>query len=87
MTQQEKPENLSFEQAIEELEQIVSTMEQGDLPLEQALGAFERGVQLANQSQQKLKQAEHKVKVLLEKSGEQALVDFENEQEQHKDLF
>lgn len=87
MTQQEKPENLSFEQAIEELEHIVSTMEQGDLPLEQALGAFERGVQLANQSQQKLKQAEQKVKVLLEKNGEQSLVDFESEQDQHKDLF
>ena len=39
-----KPENLSFEQALEELSTIVSDMEQGDLSLEQSLKQFERGI-------------------------------------------
>ncbi len=80
MTKSKKP---SFEEAIEELEQIVSKMEQGDLPLEEALSSFERGVQLANLSQLKLKQAEQKVKVLVEKNGEHQLIDFDQSQAQN----
>ena len=45
-----KPENLSFEQALEELSTIVGEMEQGDLSLEQSLKQFERGIALANAS-------------------------------------
>ncbi len=39
----------SFETALSELEQIVTRLESGDLPLEEALNEFERGVQLARQ--------------------------------------
>ncbi len=39
----------SFEKALSELEQIVTRLESGDLPLEEALNEFERGVQLARQ--------------------------------------
>lgn len=39
----------SFETALGELEQIVNRLESGDLPLEEALSEFERGVQLARQ--------------------------------------
>ena len=79
-------DNLSFEEAIAELEQLVSTMEQGDLPLEAALGAFEKGIQLANLSQQKLKQAEQKINMLVEKNGSQALVDISAAQPEQEDL-
>lgn len=41
----------SFETALSELEQIVTRLESGDLPLEDALNEFERGVQLARQGQ------------------------------------
>lgn len=41
----------SFEKALSELEQIVTRLESGDLPLEEALNEFERGVQLARQGQ------------------------------------
>jgi len=78
-------DNLSFEEAIAELEQLVSTMEQGDLPLEAALGAFEQGIQLANLSQQKLKQAEQKIKMLVEKNGSQELVDISAAHNEHED--
>lgn len=40
----------SFETALSELEQIVTRLESGDLPLEDALNEFERGVQLARQA-------------------------------------
>ncbi|SPW36522.1 exodeoxyribonuclease 7 small subunit [Escherichia coli] len=46
----------SFEKALSELEQIVTRLESGDLPLEEALNEFERGVQLARQGQAKLQQ-------------------------------
>ncbi|WP_163616465.1 exodeoxyribonuclease VII small subunit, partial [Klebsiella pneumoniae] len=48
----------SFESALGELESIVTRLESGELPLEDALNEFERGVQLARQGQQKLQQAE-----------------------------
>lgn len=55
----------SFETALTELEQIVARLESGDLPLEEALNEFERGVQLARQGQAKLQQAEQRVQILL----------------------
>ncbi|RXX50394.1 exodeoxyribonuclease VII small subunit [Enterobacter cloacae] len=47
----------SFETALRELEQIVTRLESGDLPLVEALNEFERVVQLARQGQVKLQQA------------------------------
>ncbi|KGT94890.1 exodeoxyribonuclease VII small subunit [Erwinia typographi] len=55
----------SFETSLQQLEQIVSRLESGDLPLEEALNEFERGVQLARTGQQKLQQAEQRVQILL----------------------
>lgn len=59
-----KPENLSFEQALQELEVIVAQLEQGEVPLEQALKQFERGIGLVRASQQKLEQAQQQVAIL-----------------------
>lgn len=61
--QKQKPD--SFENTLQELEQIVSRLEGGELPLEQALTEFERGVQLARQGQTTLQQAEQRVEILL----------------------
>lgn len=69
--------DLTFEQAMQALEDIVKHMEQGDLPLEDALKQFERGIQLARHSQNTLKGAEQKVKMLMEQDGQQQLVDVE----------
>jgi exodeoxyribonuclease VII small subunit len=76
MTQSKKVENLSFEDSMQELEAIVSAMEGGDMPLEEALTKFERGIQLTNHSQQKLKQAEQKVDILLKQNGKEELTPF-----------
>ncbi|MDN3378984.1 MULTISPECIES: exodeoxyribonuclease VII small subunit [unclassified Pseudoalteromonas] len=76
-----KPENLSFEQALEELTVIVTDMEQGDLSLEQSLKQFERGIALANASSNKLQQAEQKVAILMGNDPQSALSNFNNNME------
>ena len=64
---------LDFEAALAELETLVARMERGDLPLEDALASFERGVELTRLCQQALQQAELKVQVLVERAGKAAL--------------
>ncbi|NTS77665.1 exodeoxyribonuclease VII small subunit [Catenovulum sp. SM1970] len=68
---QKKPENMSLEESLVELETLVGQLEQGELPLEDALKQFERGVGLIKASQTKLSQAEQKVSILTQ-ADEQA---------------
>ena len=56
---------LSCEEAMSRLEAIVSQLEKGDLPLEEALTLFEEGAGLMKQCSQALDQAEQKVAKLL----------------------
>jgi len=63
-----KAKTLDFEQALGELETVVERLEHGELPLEEALKQFERGVQLARSCQAALKQAEQKVEILLQRT-------------------
>lgn len=61
---------IDFEKALADLEAIVEKLEQGDLPLDESLQAFERGVELTRHCQVALKQAEQKVEILLRKTGQ-----------------
>jgi exodeoxyribonuclease VII small subunit len=70
---------LDFETAMRDLEELVERLEQGDLPLEESLAAFERGVMLTRSCQMALKEAEQKVEILLKKSGEPSLEDFDTD--------
>lgn len=81
MSNKTAPTKQSFEQTISELEAIVNEMEQGDLPLHDALKKFERGIELSRLSQQALEEAEQKVKILTEQNGSSELQDFSPEQE------
>ena len=65
-----------LEKSLEELEALVSRLESGDLPLEQALKEFERGVKLTRQCQSALAEAEQKVEILLKKSDDADPVPF-----------
>jgi exodeoxyribonuclease VII small subunit len=58
-----------FEAAMQELEALVAELERGELPLEESLKAFERGIALTRACQRSLKDAEQKVEVLLRESG------------------
>ena len=73
------PEKLDFEASLKELETLVETMEKGDLSLEDSLSHFERGVQLSRACQQALKEAEQKVEILMEKSGQDDITAFDSE--------
>jgi len=54
-----------FEEALAELETVVRRLEQGELPLEESLAAFERGIGLVRQLSQRLAEVEQRVEVLL----------------------
>ena len=67
-----------FEAALAELESIVARLEQGELPLEESLRQFERGVVLTRLCQKALSQAEQKIRVLAKgPDGELREQDFE----------
>jgi exodeoxyribonuclease VII small subunit len=63
MTQTSDPP-ASFEAALDELEDIVARMEGGDLPLKDALAAYQRGAQLLSFCQRELKDAQQQVEIL-----------------------
>jgi exodeoxyribonuclease VII small subunit len=65
-----------FEQSLVELEALVAKLEQGDVPLEDALKTFERGVALTRQCQSALRTAQQKVEVLLARNGEETIAPF-----------
>ena len=71
-----KIENLSFEDSLNELEQIVQNLEKGELSLEDSMSLFERGLSLSQVSQEKLQEAEQKVQILMDKKGVNQLEDF-----------
>lgn len=58
-----------FEQALDELERLVEKLEHGDLPLEEALRNFERGVELTRRCQSALKAAQQRVEILLRRDA------------------
>ena len=72
----EKIEELSFEQAMQELDAIVLEMERGEIPLETSLKQFERGVSLARHTQKLLKDAEQKVQILTQNNAQESLSSF-----------
>ena len=53
-----------FEASLDQLEQLVGKMEQGDMTLEESLAAYERGVGLYRRCQTALEQAELRVRLL-----------------------
>jgi exodeoxyribonuclease VII small subunit len=58
--------DLTFEQAFKQLEQVVQQLESEELPLEQSVALFERGMALAQFCERKLDEAEQKVQQLVQ---------------------
>ncbi|OFV86779.1 MAG: exodeoxyribonuclease VII small subunit [Acidobacteria bacterium RBG_16_70_10] len=64
----------TFEQALQQLEQIVQRLEKGELPLEESLKLYEEGIRLSRLCHGKLEEAEGKIEMLLKDTrGEPAL--------------
>lgn len=71
---------LDFETTLQQLEQVVIRLESGNLPLEEALKEFEQGVSLATLGQERLKQAEQRIQILLQKNAHAELTDYQAEE-------
>lgn len=60
---------LTFEEALKRLEEIVDTLESGEVPLEKAIDLFQDGMLLSQVCSQKLDKVEQKIETLLEENG------------------
>ena len=58
-------DEVRFEEALKQLEAIVTRLELGDLPLEEALSIFEEGIRLTKICSQRLNEAERRVNILV----------------------
>ncbi len=79
MAKKEEPNVGGLEESLKELEELVERLEAGDLPLEEALAQFERGIKLTRSCQTILKDAEQKVEILLKKTEQAEPEPFEPE--------
>jgi len=72
---EKKEKELSFEENLEKLEEIVKNLESGNIPLDDAIDSFNEAMKIAKNCDEKLKKAEEKVNKILNKDGK--LEDFE----------
>ncbi|PIV73983.1 MAG: exodeoxyribonuclease VII small subunit [Rhodobacteraceae bacterium CG17_big_fil_post_rev_8_21_14_2_50_65_11] len=73
MSDQKKIEEMSFEEAIRELETVVGQLDRGDVALDESIKLYERGAKLKTRCEAKLKEAEEKVaQITLDANGEPA---------------
>ncbi|NSW84928.1 MAG: exodeoxyribonuclease VII small subunit [Syntrophobacteraceae bacterium] len=73
-----KKKSDQFEDNLKKLQAIVEKLEQGDLPLDEALESFSEGIRLADMCRKKLEEAESKVQMLLQdQKNEWTTVPFE----------
>jgi exodeoxyribonuclease VII small subunit len=69
MAKEKEAAVLSFEEAMDQLEQLVGKLENGDVPLEKAIDLFQEGMKLSHLCSQKLEQVERKIEMLVEENG------------------
>ena len=68
---EEDVSDLSYEEALNELEKVVATLESGSAPLEKAIELYTLGSILKDHCQKKLNSAEEKISILVQKNGEE----------------
>ncbi|MBP1999445.1 exodeoxyribonuclease VII small subunit [Paenibacillus shirakamiensis] len=84
-TPSKQPE-INFEEAMNQLEDIVSQLEHGDVPLEKAIDLFQRGMQLSQLCSHKLEQVERKIEMITLEDGEIVKKPFTAPREESGDL-
>ena len=75
---EKKDKELSFEESLEKLEDIVKKLEVGDVPLDDAIEEFNKAMKLAKSCDEKLKKAEESITKLVKDNGD--MVDFQVEE-------
>jgi len=77
-TKSDEPNQIAdFEKSLDELEQLVAKMEEGEQSLDDSLKSFERGIALYRNCQSALEQAELRVKLLSDPQNPDDAEDFE----------
>jgi len=72
-----KKDDISFEKALARLEEILKVLDSGAAPLDESLGMFEEGIKLIKLCNNKLDNAEQKIKILVRnQEGEYDEQDF-----------
>lgn len=66
-----KENNKSFEESLQELEEIARKLESGNLNLDEAISDFEKGIKLSKECTQKLDEAEKKINILVQNENGQ----------------
>ena len=66
-------EKMTFEDAMKELENLVDSLDKGDISLDEAIAAYDRGSQLKDHCQKKLNEAKMKVETI-QSSGESNVI-------------
>jgi exodeoxyribonuclease VII small subunit len=72
-------EEKTFEENLQELQAVVSNLEQGDIPLEKALSEFQKGIKLSSELQETLKNAEKTLTKVMQDNGEETNLDLESD--------
>lgn len=80
-TKKQELDSISFEQAMERLEEVVKELEKGEVPLDEAIRLFGEGNKLALFCRQKLDWAEQQVEMLVQENGEWTKKPFQPEEE------
>jgi exodeoxyribonuclease VII small subunit len=62
---------MTFEEAMEQLEEIVEKLEQGDVPLEESIDLYQQGMKLSKLCHTKLRNVEKKMDTILHEDGEE----------------
>ena len=76
---EKKEKELSFEESLQSLEEIVKKLEVGDVPLDDAIEEFNKAMKLAAACDEKLKKAEETITKLVKDNNE--VVDFQVEEQ------
>ncbi|MGO4924225.1 exodeoxyribonuclease VII small subunit [Ligilactobacillus ruminis] len=71
----------TFEQQLQELEQIVSNLEKGNVPLEEAMTQFKEGIDLSNTLQKTLNDAEETLTKVINSNGEEEIYERADDNE------
>ncbi len=65
-----KKNDISFEEALKDLEKIVEELNHGDMELEKAITAYEKGIKLKNICEERLKNAQERIELIQNKKQE-----------------
>jgi len=80
-----KIEDMSYEEAIKKLEEIVQRLENAEIPLEESLSSFQEGIALSRFCREKLAEIEYRVEYLLKEEQQQSLKDIGEGEDEFKD--